>query len=67
MVVHDITMSSVTNTLQLRHNERGGVSNHHPHDCLLNRFIQVQVKENIKGPRHWPLWWEFTGAGEFPA
>ena len=19
------------------------------------------VKENIKGPRHWPLWGEFTG------
>ena len=20
-----------------------------------------QIKENIKAPRHWPLWWEFTG------
>ena len=26
-------------------------------------FIQVQIKENIKAPRHWPLCWEFT---EFP-
>ena len=24
-------------------------------------FIQVQIKENIKVPRHWPLWGEFTG------
>ena len=22
---------------------------------------------NIKAPRHWPLWGEFTGTGEFPA
>ena len=28
-------------------------------------FIQAQIKENIKAPRHWPLCWEFTG--EFPA
>ena len=24
-------------------------------------------KENVKAPRHWPLCWEFTGTGEFPA
>ena len=30
-------------------------------------FIRVQIKENIKAPRHWPLCWEFTGSGEFPA
>ena len=23
--------------------------------------IQAQIKENIKAPRHWPLWGEFTG------
>ena len=40
------------------------VSNHQPHDCLLNHFIQAQIKENIKALRHWPLWGEFTG--EFP-
>ena len=26
-------------TLQWRHNERDSVSNHQPHDCLLNRFF----------------------------
>ena len=24
-------------------------------------FVQAQIKENIKAPRHWPLWREFTG------
>ena len=31
------------------------------------RFIQAQIKENIKAPRHWPLCGEFPGTGEFPA
>ena len=30
-------------------------------------FIQGEIKENIKAPRHWPLCGEFTGTGEFPA
>ena len=30
-------------------------------------FIQVQIIENIKAPRHWLLCGEFTGSGEFPA
>ena len=29
-------------------------------------FIRVQIKENIKAPRHWPLCGEFTVTGEFP-
>ena len=29
-------------------------------------FIQTQIKENIKAPRHWPLCGEFTGTGDFP-
>ena len=28
-------------------------------------LIQAQIRENVKGPRHWSLWGEFTG--EFPA
>ena len=28
-------------------------------------FIQAQIKENTKAPRHWPLCGEFTG--ELPA
>ena len=47
--------------LQWHHNERDGISNHQPHDCLLNRLFKAQIKENIKAPRHWPLWGKFTG------
>ena len=28
---------------------------------LTQHFIRAQIKENIKGPRHWPV------CGEFPA
>ena len=28
---------------------------------IVYSFIQAQIKENIKAPRHWPLWGEFTG------
>ena len=42
--------------LKWRHNERDGISNHQPCDCLLNRLYKAQIKENIKAPRHWPLW-----------
>ena len=34
---------------------------------ILYPFIQAQIKENIKAPRHWPLCGEFTETGEFPA
>ena len=52
-------------SLQWRHNERDGVSNHQPHECLLDRLSKAQIKENIKAPRDWPLRGEFTGG--FPA
>ena len=29
-------------------------------------FIQAQIKENIKAPRHWPLCGEFTGDSWIP-
>ena len=29
-------------------------------------FIQAQIKESIKAPRHWPLWGEFTGDRSIP-
>ena len=48
-------------SLHWRHNGCDGVSNHQPHDCLLNRLFKVQIKENIKAPCHWPLCGEFTG------
>ena len=30
-------------------------------------FIQAQIKENIKAPRHWPFAGNSPGTGEFPA
>ena len=57
-------------TLQWRHNERDGVSNHRRLECLPNHlasplftqpFVQAQIKENIKAPHHWLLWGESTG------
>ena len=48
--------------LQWRHNECDGVSNHQPHNCLLNRWFKVQIKENTKALRQWPLWGEFTNS-----
>ena len=48
-------------SLQWRHNEHDCVSNHQRLDCLINHFFQAQIKQNIKAPRHWPLWGEFTG------
>ena len=35
-------------TLQWRHNEPDGVSNHQPHDCLLNRLFNHRSKETSK-------------------
>ena len=46
-------------TLLRCHNGRDGVWNHHPR--FAQPFIPVQIKENIKAPRHWPLCGEFTG------
>ena len=48
-------------TLHWRHNDHDGVSIHQHHGCILNRFVQTQINENIKAPRHWPLCGEFTG------
>ena len=35
-------------TLQWRHNERDGVSNHQPHDCLLNCLFRRRWKNTSK-------------------
>ena len=42
-------------------NEHDDVSNHQQLDWLPKPFVQAQIKENIKAPRHWPLWGESTG------
>ena len=37
-----------TYTFQLRHNERDGISNHQPHDCLLNLLFRRRSKKTSK-------------------
>ena len=48
-------------SIQWRHNECDGFSNHQPHDCLLNRLFRRISKKKIKATHHWPLCREFTG------
>ena len=50
---------ALTITLQWRHNERDGVSNHRRLDCLLYSFFRRRSK-STSTTRHWP-WWVFTG------
>ena len=33
---------------------------------VYSTFIQAEIKENIKAPRHWPLCGEFTGERWIP-
>ena len=35
-------------SLQWHHNDRGGVSDHQPHDCLLNRLFRRRSKKTSK-------------------
>ena len=51
-------------TLQWRHNGRDNVSNHQPHDCLLNRLFRRRSKKTSK-LRVTGLC--AAGTGEFPA
>ena len=41
-------LQNVHNPLQWRHNERDGVSNQQPHDCLLNRLFRRRSKKTSK-------------------
>ena len=55
------------NALRWRHNELDGVSDHQPHDCLLNRLFGRRSKKTSK-PRVTGLCvGNSPGTGEFPA
>ena len=47
---HCLTVTKVSKwcTLQWRHNERIGLSNHQPHGCLLNRLFGSRSKKTSK-------------------
>ena len=54
-------------TLRWRPNERDGVSNHQPHDCLLNRLFRPRSKKTSKLRVAGLCVGISPGAGEFPA
>ena len=45
---HEFQSLFPDSSLQWRHNGRGGISNHQPHDCLLNRFFSRRSKKTSK-------------------
>ena len=47
---HEGEVCGFSHTLQWRHNERGGVSNHQPHSYLLNRLFSRRLKKTSKLP-----------------
>ena len=56
-----------TYPLQWRHNERDSVSNHQPHDCLLNRLFRRRSKKTSKLRVTGLCAGNSPGTGEFPA
>ena len=54
-------------TLHWRHNNHGGVSNHQPHGCLLNRLFRRRSKKTSKLRVTGLCVGNSPGTGEFPA
>ena len=53
-------------TLQWRHNDHDGVLKSPAPRLFSQSFIQAQIKENIKAPRHWPSCGETPGPVNSP-
>ena len=47
-IKNDWIVEETSMTLQWRHNEHDGVSNHKPYDCLLNRLFRCRSKKTSK-------------------
>ena len=48
MIIHVNRICNMTSPLRWRHNGCNGVSNHQPHDCLLNRLFRRRSKKTSK-------------------
>ena len=48
VIFNDFSLDESRYSLKWRHNERDVVSNHQPHDCLLNRLFKAQSKKTSK-------------------
>ena len=64
---HFMTWSRALVTSQGRHNGHGSVSNHQPHDCLLNRYFRRRSKKTFKLRVTGLCAGKSPGTGEFPA
>ena len=62
-----IQKSSAKFPLRWRHNGRNSVSNHQPHDCLLNRLFRRRSKKTSKLRVTGLCVGNSPGTGEFPA
>ena len=60
-------LTRVLYSLQWRHNGRDSVSNHQPHDCLLNRLFRHTSKKTSKLRVTGLCVGKPQGTGEFPA
>ena len=67
--VHDVVTErwQTTTSLQWCHNERDSVSNHKPHDCLLNCVFRRRSKKTTKLRVTGLFAGNSPGTGEFPA
>ena len=66
-VISDPVYTGLECTLQRRHNECDGVSNHQPHHCLLNRLFRRGSKKASKLRVSGLCAGNSPGTGEFPA
>ena len=60
-------IDKLTTTLQCRYNGHDGVSNHQPHDCLLNRLFRCRSKKTSKLRVAGLCVGNSPGTDEFPA
>ena len=64
---HDNTVAVLCSITMTRHNGRDGVSNHQPHDCLLNSLFGLRSKKTSKFRVTGLCGGNSPGTGEFPA
>ena len=64
---HNKTTRMFCGTLQWRHDERDGVSNHRPYDCFLNRLFRLRSKQTSKLRVNGLCEGNSPVTGEFPA
>ena len=63
----NVALEEINETLQWCHNERDSVSNHQPHDCLLNCLFGRRSKKTLKLRVTGLCVGNSSGTGEFPA